>query len=278
MKIYNNISEYEQVLRENKKIINVRKENVQNEFKDIVELYSIRYISNEFEVEGYAAFPKNKNKPLPGLIYNRGGNREFGTIKTILLCKLAQAEFAVLASQYRGNCGGTGKDDFGGEDVYDIINLIDIMLELNFVKNTGVYMLGQSVGGMMTYRACSIDSRIRAAVIMSGVADCVNLYNTREEGMKNVFHELVGGSPSECPEEFKKRSAVNWAEKINTPILICHGTSDSRVKVEQAYRMADALEKAKKEYKLIIYENEEHYLKGVKWLKDSIEWLRQYPI
>lgn len=274
----NNISKYEQVLRENKKIINVRKENVPNEFKDFVELYSIRYISNEFEVEGYAAFPKNKNKLLPGLIYNRGGNREFGTIKTILLCKLALAGFAVLASQYRGNCGGTGREEFGGDDVYDIINLIDIMLELNFVKNNGVYMLGQSRGGMMTYRACSIDKRIIAAVIMSGLADCVNMYNTREEGMKKVFHELVGGAPSECPEEFIKRSAVNWAEKINSPILICHGTADSKVKVEQAYRMADALKKAKKEYKLIIYENEEHSLKGTKWLKDSIEWLRQYPI
>lgn len=274
----NNISKYEQVLRENKKIINVRKENVPNEFKDFVELYSIRYISNEFEVEGYAAFPKNKNKLLPGLIYNRGGNREFGTIKTILLCKLALAGFAVLASQYRGNCGGTGREKFGGDDVYDIINLIDIMLELNFVKNNGVYMLGQSRGGMMTYRACSIDKRIIAAVIMSGLADCVNMYNTREEGMKKVFHELVGGAPSECPEEFIKRSAVNWAEKINSPILICHGTADSKVKVEQAYRMADALKKAKKEYKLIIYENEEHSLKGTKWLKDSIEWLRQYPI
>lgn len=274
----NNISKYEQVLRENKKIINVRKENVPNEFKDFVELYSIRYISNEFEVEGYAAFPKNKNKLLPGLIYNRGGNREFGTIKTILLCKLALAGFAVLASQYRGNCGGTGREEFGGDDVYDVINLIDIMLELNFVKNNGVYMLGQSRGGMMTYRACSIDKRIIAAVIMSGLADCVNMYNTREEGMKKVFHELVGGAPSECPEEFIKRSAVNWAEKINSPILICHGTADSRVKVEQAYRMADALKKAKKEYKLIIYENEEHSLKGTKWLKDSIEWLRQYPI
>lgn len=274
----NNISEYEQVLRENKKIINVRKENVPNEFKDFVELYSIRYISNEFEVEGYAAFPKNKNKPLPGLIYNRGGNREFGTIKTILLCKLALAGFAVLASQYRGNCGGTGREEFGGDDVYDVINLIDIMLELNFVKNSGVYMLGQSRGGMMTYRACSIDKRIIAAVVMSGLADCVDMYNTREEGMKKVFYELVGGAPSECPEEFIKRSAVNWAEKIKPPILICHGTADSRIKVEQAYRMADALKRAKKEYKLIIYENEEHSLKGTKWLKDSIEWLRQYLI
>ena len=127
----------------------------------------------EYEVEGYASFPKNKDKtkPLPGLIYNRGGNREFGTINTTMLCKLTRAGFVVMASQYRGNCGGTGKEEFGGDDVYDVIKLIDIMLELNFVKKDGVYMLGQSRGGMMTYRACSIDRRIKAAVVMSGIAD-----------------------------------------------------------------------------------------------------------
>ncbi len=59
-----------------------------------------------------------------------------------------------------------GNREFGGDDVYDVIKLIDIMLELNFVKKDGVYMLGQSRGGMMTYRACSIDRRIKATVEM----------------------------------------------------------------------------------------------------------------
>lgn len=137
-------------------------------------------------------------------------------------------------------------------------------------------MLGGSRGGMMTYRACSIDKRILAGVVYSGLADCIDMYNSREEEMKRVFHELVGGSPSECPEEYIKRSAVYWAKKINAPILICHGTSDEKVRVEQAYKMADELKKANKTYKLMIYENAEHSLKGTTWLKDSIKWFRQY--
>lgn len=273
----NNNFNYKEELKKDKRIIDVRKEKVDDEFIDFVELYSIRYISGMYEVEGYAAFPINKNKPLDGLIYNRGGNREFGAIKnTILLCKLAKAGYAVFASQYRGNCGGTGKEDFGGDDVYDVISLIDIMLDLSFVNSKGVYMIGASRGGMMTYRACSIDKRIIAAVVISGLADCIGNYNSREDAMKKVFHELVGGSPTECPEEFIKRSAIYWAEKINAPLLICHGTADWRVRVEQAYKMADELQKANKTYKLIIYENAEHSLKGTKWLKDAIEWLRQY--
>jgi len=268
---------YEEELKKDKRIINVRKEDAEEGFKDDVEVYSIRYISGIYEVEGYAVFPKNKNGLLDGLIYNRGGNREFGAIKKkIRMCKLAKAGYAVLASQYRGNCGGTGKEEFGGDDVYDVINLIDITLDLSFVNSKGVYMVGGSRGGMMTYRACSIDKRIIAGVVYSGLADCIDNYNSREDAMKQVFHELVGGSPNDCPEEFIKRSAVYWAEKINTPLLICHGTADWRVRVEQAYKMADALKKANKTYKLIIYENAEHSLEGTTWLEDAIEWLRQY--
>ena len=64
-----NISEYKKALTENKNIISIINKTIPNEFKGEVELYSIRYISNECEVEGYAAFPKNKDrtKPLPGL-------------------------------------------------------------------------------------------------------------------------------------------------------------------------------------------------------------------
>lgn len=41
------------------------------------------------------------------------------------------------------------------------------------------------------------------------------------------------------PEEYEKRSAVKWADKINIPILIVHGGSkDWRVSTQQAKAMA----------------------------------------
>ncbi len=38
----------------------------------------------------------------------------------------------------------------------------------------------------------------------------------------------------------------------------------------------EELKKVDKTYKLIIYENAEYSLEGTTWLKDAIEWLRQY--
>ena len=92
-------------------------------YRGKVRLYSIRYASNDCEVEGYAAVPAQFESHIPALIFNRGGNREYGALKPSVICRLAAAGFAAFGSQYRGNCGGTGREEFGGSDVNDITNL-----------------------------------------------------------------------------------------------------------------------------------------------------------
>lgn len=124
-------------------------------YRGKVRLYSIRYKSDDCEVEGYAAVPAQFEDRLPALIFNRGGNREFGVLKPSIICRLAAAGFAAFGSQYRGNCGGTGREEFGGSDVNDITNLITIALEQGFTRDEAVYMIGRSRGGMMTYLTCA---------------------------------------------------------------------------------------------------------------------------
>ena len=160
----------------------------------------------------------------------------------------------------------------------DVIALTDIALALPFTRHEGIYMLGHSRGGMMTYLCCARDKRIRAAAIGAGLADCFTMYRTREDSMKQVFHELVGGSPEEKPEAFQARSAVCWPEKIIPPILICQGTDDWRVVPQQAYDMDAALSKANKVHKLIVYPGADHSLKGTSYIDDVIAWFQSYPL
>jgi hypothetical protein len=42
--------------------------------------YKIRYLSNGLEVVGFIVTPRKKSKKYPVIIYNRGGNREYGKI------------------------------------------------------------------------------------------------------------------------------------------------------------------------------------------------------
>lgn len=264
-------------LRQNRWIIWAKEEEPAEEYPQ-VQLVSICYRSDDCEVRGYVGVPREEKGPLPAVIFNRGGNRAFSALRPQVICKYASQGFVVLGSQYRGNCGGTGQEEFGGADVNDVLRLIDIALELPGTFKGGVYMAGHSRGGMMTYRCCALDDRIVAAAVGSGVADCVDMYNKRVDDMKQVFQELLGGTPEEVPEEYRRRSAVCWVEKIKPPILIVHGTADWRVDVSQAREMEEKLQRYGKEHKVEIFEGADHSLKGTTYFQDVVAWFRQHPI
>jgi len=88
---------------------------------------------------------------------------------------------------------------------------------------------------------------------------------------------LIGGSPSQVPEEYEARSAIYWADKINVPLLIQHGEADEQVSVEQSRKLVQELEKYGKVYKLITYPDDDHGLSGHNGgLSEIFKWLRQY--
>lgn len=221
--------------------------------------YKIMYESDDCEVAGYISAPADyleKNYPI--LIFNRGGQHYDGKVSPGFLSFLADLGFIAIATQYRGIDGGTGKDEFGGADVQDVISLIDIAEQLPF-GNGKIYMLGASRGGLETYCALKEENlagkdRISAAVVLSGVSDLRIIYNVREEKMKDLLKLYVGGTPEQAPEEYEKRSAVCWPELIDVPLLICHGKTDELASVDQAATMYDVLKEHGKDVELRLYD------------------------
>ena len=111
----------------------------------------------------------------------------------------------------------------------------------------------------MTYMAVREDSRIKKAVVISGVSDAFMSYEKRTD-MRIVFNELVKVTPKNNPMAYEKRSATYWADEIKCPILIIHSKLDEKVAFEQAEKMVQALEMAGKEYKFVSYEDDIHGL------------------
>lgn len=241
-------------------------------------LLGMRYLSGGCQVESYVAFPAGQTEAAPLVVFNRGGNRDFASLKPEAVCRFAAKGFVAAGSQYRGNAGGTGREEFGGAEVEDVLKLADLCLQMPEVIPGAYYMAGHSRGGMMTYLCCARDQRIRAAAVGAGLADCVSMYETREQSMKDVFHELVGGSPQELPEAYAARSAVCFADRIMAPVLICQGLQDWRVAPEQALAMAEQLKRYGKEYRLITYPDADHSLKGTSYLEDVVTWFQEHPL
>lgn len=248
----------------------------------LVEIKSITYLSDGLKVKGYLVVPKTDH-PLPCLIYNRGGNREFGQLTdpdvATDLVKIASWGYVVVASQYRGNAGGEGREEFGGADVDDVLNLIPLLESLPQADPTRIGMEGWSRGGLMTYIALTRTTRIAAAILGSAEADAFDSIRRRTE-MEKIYAELVPNYAKTKEAALIARSPVRWPGKIDkrTPLLLLHGTADWRVDPSQALAMATGFYATKQPFRFVLFEGGDHGLTDFRGEVDRLtkDWLDRY--
>ena len=243
--------------------------------------WQIKYKSDGLNIAGYIIEPPfAKGRDLPAIIYNRGGNRDFGRLKfedLFDLARLANEGFIVVASQYRGSTGSEGKDEFGGADVHDVLNLTKLIRDRKGVDPDNLFMLGFSRGGMMTYLALKEGVKINAAAVIGGVADLTKDAKHTPD-MLDVYRNLMPDFQYHAQENYDSRSVILWAEKINVPLLIMQGGADSRVDVSQSLELAQRLHTLDKPYELHVYVNDDHTLPDHRDESRSeiIKWFKKY--
>ncbi|SEB45942.1 Prolyl oligopeptidase family protein [Tenacibaculum sp. MAR_2009_124] len=232
---------------------------------DDVELYAIQYLSDSLKVNGFLMKPKTQGK-YPCIIFNRGGNRDFSKVSGPLLLHLfasiVSKGYIVIASQYRGNGGSEGKEEFGGKDVNDVLILPDVLKEIEGADTDRIGIYGWSRGSMMTYIALTKTNKIKAAVVGGGQSDLTIMDRPKFE--KGVYAELIPNYWENKTKELEKRSAIKWVDKFpkNVPILMLHGSSDWRVKAKHSLNLALQFEKYKIPYRLVVFEGGDHGLTG----------------
>ncbi len=242
----------------------------------------ITYLSDDLKVKGFIAYPKDTSKKYPCIIWNRGGAGNKGAIDEFtargIYGQLAGWGYVVLASQYRGNAGGEGKEELGGEDVNDILNLIPLADEIPFADNTKWGIEGWSRGGMMTYLALNKIKKFSCAVLVGAISDLKQNSVDNPQMLKN-YKELIGKENFE--EKLIQRSAINFADKLpSIPYLIIHGGGDKIVSPLQSIEMSKKFHELKYTHRLVIFENDDHYLKNHRKEADELRkvWYAKYLI
>jgi dienelactone hydrolase len=234
-------------------------------YLDSMEISDITYMSDGLRVVGHLVVPKGEG-PFPCLVYNRGGNREFGANSPARiarrLAKYASWGYVAAASQYRGNAGGEGQEEFGGAEVADVINLIPLLGSIAQADTSRIGMIGYSRGGLMTYLSLTRTDRVDAAVIGGGVADSFFGIEDRPEMEEFVYSELVPNYWENKEAALKERSPLLWPEKLckTTPLLLLHGSADWRVHPREGLDMADALYAAGHPFRFVFLEGADHDL------------------
>jgi dipeptidyl aminopeptidase/acylaminoacyl peptidase len=246
------------------------------------ECVQITYLSGSTKVIGFIFKPiDTAGKRLPLIVYARGGSRDFGKIvpDRLFLADYTFLEqgFVILASQYRGVDGGEGHDEFGGQDLGDILSLIPLAQSLDYVDSKNLFLYGFSRGGMMTFLALKNGIPVNAAAVSAGPTDLASLGQLRPEMAKN-YREMIPGYETDPVGTTRERSALQWPEKINTPLLLLHGTADWRVPTTDTLQLALKLQQLHKTYAVEIFSGDVH---GLPLHNDEahlrvVSWFRQY--
>jgi len=229
-----------------------------------VQFLKINYMSDGLKVIGLIARPIiQANKKYPVIVYNRGGTGNSGknTIANLkeVFYPLTQAGYVVLASQYRGNDGGQGKDELGGSDVNDVAALFDIIHTIDYLDKENIFMFSYSRGGLMTYQILRRKFPVKAAAVTCGITDLIE-FEKAFPYAKRIFESMIPNLPEHRDSEYQKRSVMYWPEAINVPLLLLHASDDSVVNVKQAQTLAAKLTELGKPHELVIYPHGDHAL------------------
>lgn len=239
------------------------------------ESFRLRYASDGLSIVGFLVQPRASSpSPRPAILFCRGGTADFGAIEPDDLVdfqRWARAGFAVLATNYRGGGGSEGVDTWCGADVDDVMNLVALARNLGGIDVDRLYLLGRSRGGVTAYVALRRGLRVRAAAVIAGPSDLTTQDMQRAEFIDGDAPEFRAiGWPGwrklwpdfdvRRDEHLRARSAVAWAQELEVPILLLHSRADPRVPVEHSLRLAEELQKAGKEFELVVYSDDGHSL------------------
>jgi dipeptidyl aminopeptidase/acylaminoacyl peptidase len=252
--------------------------------KDVYEntvVEKIAYLSDGLKIKGYLAYPReNKGKKFPCIIWNRGGYENKGAIDKFsargMYGLIASWGYVVFASQYRGNAGSEGKEELGGNDVNDILNLIPLADELPFADKNKWGIEGWSRGGMMTYFTLLKNSNFRCAVLVGAISDFKD-YVVTSDNRNSIYKKIIGEEDFE--KKLEERTIINFVDKLpKIPYLLMHGKGDETIPVEQTIEIAKKFDELDFNYELKLFEEGDHYLKKHRKEVDELRrmWFDKY--
>jgi len=221
----------------------------------------------------------NSNKKYPVIDHIYGGPsgtqvpRSFG--EGSWPRALAQAGFVVFAVDNRGTPGRSktfhdvAYRNFGRFEIPDhIAALKQLAAARPYMDLTRVGIFGGSHGGYFTLRALLTAPEIyRAGVSIFPVVDLVD---------HNPMIERTMGLPRDNPQGYEQASNIKLAEKLQGDLLLIGGTSDINAPFTAVMKMADALIKAGKQFRMIVMPGQNHGLDmGYDVAKDGTISLRE---
>ncbi len=234
--------------------------------------YLIAYKSEGLRITGLMNVPEGKG-PFPVIFLNHG-HHPFEKYRTGDGTKEAADLFAengyvAVSPDYR-NYGDSdkGPELFFTGYVYDLMNLIESIIRLEYVDKTRIGLLGHSMGAAVVLKTIVIRNDIKASAVFGSMSpDDKENYNTLINWGVPLGKEVKKkfGTPENNPELYYKMSPINYFKDITAAVLIHAGEEDRITPLNWSIKLRDALIKERKLVEYYSYPDQGHIFEGKAW-------------
>ncbi|WP_028890160.1 S9 family peptidase [Tenacibaculum ovolyticum] len=174
---------------------------------------------------------------------------------------LAQDGYIVVCVDGRGT-GFKGRDfkkvtymNLVKHETEDQIAVAKKLADLPYVDAKRIGIWGWSFGGHMSTNCLLKGNDVFATAIAVAPVTTWRFYDS-------IYTERYMRTPEENPAGYDENSPLNYPELLKGKYLLIHGTGDDNVHVQNAYRMAEALIQANKQFEWGMYPDRNHGIYG----------------
>ncbi len=150
----------------------------------------------------------------------------------------------------------------------------------SFVAADKIGCMGASYGGFMTQYLISHSDLFAAAMSHAGISNITSYWGEGYWGFSYSAAASADSYPWNNPELYTKQSPLFSADKIDTPLLLLHGTVDTNVPIGESIQMYNALKILGKTVEFISVKGEDHgimdYKKRLAWNNTIFAWFDRF--
>ncbi|MEO8648711.1 MAG: S9 family peptidase, partial [Acidobacteriota bacterium] len=219
-----------------------------------------------FEMEAMMIKPPDfdPNKRYPVLSYTYSGPHapsvadQWGSSRFMWHQMMAQKGYIIWICDNRG-ASGKGEEsvwpsykNFMVLELRDLEDGVNYLKSLPYVDGDRIGIWGWSFGGMMTSYALTHSKVFKTGIAGGTVGDWRNY--------DSIYTERYMLLPKNNPEGYDRTSVIKAARDLNGSLMLIHGGIDNNVHVQNTMQLAFELQKANKQFDLMIYPTARHGL------------------
>jgi dipeptidyl aminopeptidase/acylaminoacyl peptidase len=152
--------------------------------------------------------------------------------------------------------------------------------EHSFIDKEKVGCIGASYGGFMTMLLQTRTDIFAAAISHAGISAISSYWGEGYWGYLYSSAASANSFPWNNRQLYIEQSALYNADKINTPLLLLHGDSDTNVPPGESIQLFAALKLLGKPVELIEIRGQDHHIldyeKRIKWQKTIFAWFDKW--